>query len=387
MSHVGVRGSNEQGKPGEKPLGEAWMGDHLPSHIRPFAEFGIRTRDLRVTVDSCTKSKLVLTLTDGASGGIIYIQGQGAACKQTTQTGAVTHEFDFTSCGIQWESSFKIIVQKKSLYQTGEDKQIPIMCITDLSDITVDNNLNALDKDDDAGQNLTVKPTAIMALYSNNQDVSGGNVQLTDTISMVIQLGSDFVDDFDITAKTCTASTISVIENSCPTDTELFPAFSKPSQGSILASFGAFRTTDLSGGAVTMTFSCTLQVCLGSCAATTCADGSSSYGRKKRDTYELVVSGSASGNDVRMKRQAQGGGNDLEDINVGSSLRITTDEVVVQMDDGDNGICMNKAAFIAGMLAVIASILASGSASIILLRKVMAKKDILKAYESESYKA
>ena len=41
MSHVGsdvgVRGSmnqEETGVPGEKPP-EAWVGDHLPSHIRP----------------------------------------------------------------------------------------------------------------------------------------------------------------------------------------------------------------------------------------------------------------------------------------------------------------------------------------------------------------
>ncbi|KAK3092450.1 hypothetical protein FSP39_002950 [Pinctada imbricata] len=59
MSHVGsdvsVRGSKEQeetGVPGEKPPTEAWMGDHLPSHIRPFAESRIRTRDLRVLFSS-----------------------------------------------------------------------------------------------------------------------------------------------------------------------------------------------------------------------------------------------------------------------------------------------------------------------------------------------
>ena len=55
-----------------------------------------------VSVDSCTKSKLVLSVTDAAGGGIIYIQGQGAACKQSTFTGTLTHEFDFASCGIQW---------------------------------------------------------------------------------------------------------------------------------------------------------------------------------------------------------------------------------------------------------------------------------------------
>ncbi|KAK3100060.1 hypothetical protein FSP39_014100 [Pinctada imbricata] len=55
MSHVGsdvgVRGSKEQeetGVPGEKPPAEAWVGDHLPSHKRPFAESEIRSRTLEV---------------------------------------------------------------------------------------------------------------------------------------------------------------------------------------------------------------------------------------------------------------------------------------------------------------------------------------------------
>ncbi|KAK3083597.1 hypothetical protein FSP39_000028 [Pinctada imbricata] len=55
MSHfgsdVGVRVSKEQeetGVPGEKPPTEAWVGDHLPSHISPFAESEIRSQDLRV---------------------------------------------------------------------------------------------------------------------------------------------------------------------------------------------------------------------------------------------------------------------------------------------------------------------------------------------------
>ena len=40
------------------------------------------------------------------------------------------------------EESFKVIVQKKSLYQTGDDKQIPVMCIADLGDLTVSNSLD-----------------------------------------------------------------------------------------------------------------------------------------------------------------------------------------------------------------------------------------------------
>ena len=35
-------------------------------------------------------------------GGIIYVQGQGEACKQSTKSGMAMHEFDFEQCGIQW---------------------------------------------------------------------------------------------------------------------------------------------------------------------------------------------------------------------------------------------------------------------------------------------
>ncbi|XP_061192813.1 uncharacterized protein LOC133201025 [Saccostrea echinata] len=220
-----------------------------------------------VEVSSCTQSQLVITLTGASDTGTVYIQGRTAACQQTTSSvGTVSHTFLFSSCGLQWEESFKIIVQKNALYQTGEDKQIPVMCITDLSDIEVTNNLNALDKDDDTGKNLTVKPTATMTLYSNGLDVGGGNVKLTDAITMGLQLGADFVSDFDILASSCTASGISIITDSCAPDTALFPNFAKPLQGYLAATFGAFRTTSLDGGSVAMTFSCTLKVCLGTCS-------------------------------------------------------------------------------------------------------------------------
>ncbi|KAH3752846.1 hypothetical protein DPMN_187472 [Dreissena polymorpha] len=41
------------------------------------------------------------------------------------------------------EESFKVIVQKNALYQTGADKQIPVMCVADLGDLTVSNSIIA----------------------------------------------------------------------------------------------------------------------------------------------------------------------------------------------------------------------------------------------------
>jgi len=57
-----------------------------------------------VTVDSCTKSLLELTVTDASDGGIIYIQGQDAACRQTTTSVTSAHTIDFGSCNLQWVS-------------------------------------------------------------------------------------------------------------------------------------------------------------------------------------------------------------------------------------------------------------------------------------------
>ncbi|OWF38694.1 uncharacterized protein LOC110465984 [Mizuhopecten yessoensis] len=313
-----------------------------------------------LTVNSCTASKLQLTLDNAADGGIIYIQGQTSACKQTTNAASTVHEFDFASCGIAWASSFKMIVQKKALYQTGDDKQIPIMCIMDLADLTVANNVNALDKDDDAGQNLTVKPTASMKLYRSGIDIAGSSVQLTDSLTMSIELDAEFQADFDIVAKECTASTISIVESSCAADTELFPEFTKPTQGYLANTFGAFRTTDLNGGSVAMTFSCTLIVCAGSCSAATCSGGNG-FGRKKRGIS---------------KRQADPTSG-IDDISVGASVTIAAEEVILQTPDVDDDVCMSKAGFIVGLLALLGALIIVTLAVVFMARKHQEKRDAL----------
>ena len=49
------------------------------------------------------------------------------------------------------------------------------------------------DKDDDAGQNKTVKPTATMKLYKDGADISGGSVKLTDIVTMILQLDDEYI--------------------------------------------------------------------------------------------------------------------------------------------------------------------------------------------------
>ena len=71
---------------------------------KPWYNYYISDYISSVVVDSCTKSSLVLTLTDAEDGGITYIQGQGASCRQNTVSGTSQHTFDFASCGIAWVS-------------------------------------------------------------------------------------------------------------------------------------------------------------------------------------------------------------------------------------------------------------------------------------------
>jgi len=49
------------------------------------------------------------------------------------------------------------------------------------------------DKNDDAGQNKTVKPSAFMKIYKGSDDISGQVVQLGDTLRMVIQLDDEYI--------------------------------------------------------------------------------------------------------------------------------------------------------------------------------------------------
>ncbi|CAC5363429.1 unnamed protein product [Mytilus coruscus] len=157
---------------------------------------------------------------------------------------------------------------------------------------------------------------------------------------------------------------------SCPTDTELFPEFSKPAQGYLSATFGAFRTTDLNGGSVPMTFTCSLQVCLRSCSATICPNGANGWGRKRRDVMNVIVFGS-----LRQKRVADDN-SPFDDINIESTLRIIADDVVIEDDDDNTDVCISKLPLILGLIAVILAILSSVGAVVYLNRKLKAHTEL-----------
>ncbi|XP_060572735.1 uncharacterized protein LOC132730762 [Ruditapes philippinarum] len=170
--------------------------------------------DPLVNVESCTKSKLVVSTYGAMDDGLIYIQGQDDRCKHTTISGVALYQFEFADCNIEWEMLFRIVVQKKSGYQTGADKVIPIFCVADRSDLIVSNANNA-EKADDGSVNVTVQPSAKMSFYKvvAEEEVSGKEVKLSDTLIMALQLDNDYIDDLDIKARYCIASGLVIIEN------------------------------------------------------------------------------------------------------------------------------------------------------------------------------
>ncbi|XP_033725073.1 uncharacterized protein LOC117315046 [Pecten maximus] len=290
-----------------------------------------------VKVQMCTETRLTLTLEGGANGGIIYIQGHGSACKQNTVTNTTVFEFMFDACGIDPYEAFTVVVQKKPQYQTGNDISYPVQCLFEFTIDLRGSDLTFVDGVDEEGVNITIRPTAKMILYSNGQEVTAGQVDLADILTMSIQLGSEFMADFDLKARYCTANTIEMIKDFCSTDTELFPNFAHPVQGVISSTFDAFRTTDLNGGIVDMTFSCTLQLCFGACSRTDCANGDVVYGRRKRLAEN---DGPAVKSNRRNKRMTD---DDVayENVNVGALISVGDTLDTDDRGDDFHQICIN----------------------------------------------
>ncbi|XP_060602024.1 uncharacterized protein LOC132755223 [Ruditapes philippinarum] len=309
--------------------------------------------------DVCSPSRIVVTLTGGIDGGIIYIRGYGSACKQDTLSVETRHEFAFDACGIEKaETYFTIIVQKNPLYQTGSDLQESLLCIYDLSDISVGNGLNVGNKNDDAGVNKTVKPTATMKLYKDGVDIGGSDVKLTDLVTMTIQVDDEFIEDFDIKAKSCRANFIDITKDFCAADTDLFPNFVHVTQGVVTSTFGAFRTTDLGSGSVEMVFTCTVQVCRGLCVEEVCGDETGWGRRKKREVKEDVA---------------------FEDLNVGTSMSVGTDIDLTPIDkDNDDSVCIAHLAFILGLIVILLVLVSSLSLAVIATGKLLKRTEQLR---------
>ncbi|CAG2243539.1 unnamed protein product [Mytilus edulis] len=203
---------------------------------------------VKLTLHECSKSKVTLAVNMAAEGGIIYIQGQGSACLQTTTSTSRHYEFHFDICNITYGTVFRVIVQKYPTIQTGYDKVIPVICLADLSEIDLIEEVLPK-KDDDVGVNITTKPVANLRVYTSSKtDISGGGVvNLNASIAMTITLADDFTGKEE----------------------------------------------------VDVAFSCRLSVCKGKCDNTVC-DKNVGYGRKRRDTKDNEIDEITCGTSIKV---------------------------------------------------------------------------------------
>ncbi|XP_045178100.2 uncharacterized protein LOC123538202 [Mercenaria mercenaria] len=201
-----------------------------------------------------------------------------------------------------------------------------------------------------------------MKLYKDGVDISGSDVKLTDLVTMTIQVDDEYIEDFDIKAKSCTANFIDITQDFCATDTGLFPNFVHVTQGVVTSTFGAFRTTDLGGGFVEMVFTCTVQVCRGLCTEELCG-GESSWGRKKREADEDVA---------------------FEDLNVGTSMSVGTDNDLTPTDkDADESVCIAHIPLILGLLAISLVLFTSMGLTTFATGKLMKRTEELRKLSSD----
>ncbi|XP_033757339.1 uncharacterized protein LOC117339733 [Pecten maximus] len=326
------------------------------------------TFDPKLRVISCTRSNLVVKVTGAVDDGLVFIKGQGEDCKQATSSTEEFYEFDFVSCNIKWEMTFRIIIQKLRAFQTGADKQIPVMCIANTDEIVVSNFLGAADKADDTGLNRTTKPRAYLSFYKviTGEEVIGSEVKLTDRLIMTLQMDQEFTNDLDIKARFCQASDIVIIEDFCAVEPELFGNFWKIKQGTLISEFGAFRTTDFDGGSVMMNFTCILQLCQGPCVPEKCDESYTGWGRKRRDAEQQV-----NGNG-RIRRQT---GND-ETIDVGGSVNVVEKYSNIRILTNED-FCWDKLALSLLVTVLCSCIIAPSGGCFILYRKLVRCRKML----------
>ncbi|KAH3708856.1 hypothetical protein DPMN_068315 [Dreissena polymorpha] len=136
--------------------------------------------------------------------------------------------------------------------------------------------------------------------------------------------------------------------------------------------FPAFRSTELSGGLVEMIFTCTLQVCLGSCAPSSCNGGrviDEGYGRKKRD-----IRRSTSFEEVA-----------YDEVNVGATLSIGTDiDIKPNKPKEGESICIHNATFIAGLFAMFGVLVTSVSLTTYATGKMLKQSEHIRKLTSDN---
>ncbi|XP_067685875.1 EGF-like domain-containing protein 2 [Haliotis asinina] len=237
-----------------------------------------------------------------------YVKGFESTCSfsTTVPTGAPTgwagnfleaSLTDATNCGSPTETTdadgvktkcFTVICRYESLYLTGLDFEAQFCCGDEKKTVTSEplsltNNglLTANVSADPAGANIV---TVVMKNGADALIAAGSAVDIGSTVKLEFTLdsASDFaaIRVLSCKAKDSGTNEVQFIANSCPTKT-FVQSTSRTGGSPVVIETRAIKFT----GTTTVTYECSVLICrqMTECAAVTCTDGTSGFGRKKRE--------------------------------------------------------------------------------------------------------
>ncbi|XP_067687186.1 EGF-like domain-containing protein 1 [Haliotis asinina] len=237
-----------------------------------------------------------------------YVKGFESTCSfsTTVPTGAPTgwagnfleaSLTDATNCGSPTETTdadgvktkcFTVICRYESLYLTGLDFEAQFCCGDEKKTVTSDpltlteNGLSTTDVNADAaGANIV---TVVMKDGADATIVTGSAVDIGSTVKLEFTLDStsDFaaIRVLSCKAKDGGSNEVEFIASSCPTKT-FVQSTSRTGGSPVVIETKAIKFT----GTTTVTYECSVLICrqMTECAEVTCTDGTSGFGRKKRE--------------------------------------------------------------------------------------------------------
>ncbi|XP_022243343.1 uncharacterized protein LOC106460834 [Limulus polyphemus] len=258
----------------------------------------------------CTEQDMLLTLNfQSPFNGRVYAKGNPVQCFVVGQ-GQPTLQFAISlgsRCGTRKEGlktyANEVVVQQHPIIVMDTDRTIRVVCSFETGERTV--TMEAFGPNGEKGVEVTTRRPSISSIVTNTAtppnvamrilDPSGRDAQvvgLGDELELRIDL-MDLATTYAIFARNLYArssngeSLFLIDSNGCPTDSSIFPALQLNTRNrkSLFGNFKAFRFP--STGRVN--FEVQIRFCQEQCEPVRCANNVQSYGRRKRDTKELVV--------------------------------------------------------------------------------------------------
>ncbi|XP_022252165.1 uncharacterized protein LOC106468151 [Limulus polyphemus] len=258
---------------------------------------------------------MLLTLNfQSPFNGRVYAKGNPTQCFVVGQ-GQSTLQFAISlgsRCGTRKEElkvyANEVVVQQHPIIVMDTDKTIRVVCSFETGERTV--TMDVFGRNGEKGMEVTTRRPSISSIVTNTAPPPNVAMRILDPSGRdahVVGLGDEIELRIDLTdpstafaifarnlyARSSNGESLFLIDsNGCPTDPTIFPALqlNLRDQKSLIGKFKAFRFP--STGRVN--FEVQIRFCQDRCDPVRCANNVQSYGRRKRDTMELVLESDSS---------------------------------------------------------------------------------------------